>query len=406
MRRTILGTCAAYGLLQGCSFGYESLPDEDVASGGTDQGGDGGEGGRGPGSGGGGGTGGFIDPACEGWLDDAYSYRRKVTFQNLSADEALDDFTALVVLTASTFNYARTAPFGVDLRFFDALSGEVLPHHIDTWNEGSISTIWVRVPEIAATDSDHIFLFYGGPESATEDASASFDADYAAVWHLSESSAPLTDSTDAAIELDFLGGGAGSLGVPGRIGLGIELDGAVDGANSSGGELLGVESATITAWVRPEGGGDQQHAVLSIEAPEAPLAGPNIVVDRDSLQIGTWVDGSYRFSETVENQLLAGEWGFVALRVSASSTSGLVEMKVNGGAWETVFSGDTSSVAVAPLAVVSLGHQESTSETKFPGRIDEVQISGRLRSDGWVDAQYRSQANLNFLTLGPEDTCD
>ncbi len=81
-------------------------------------------------------------------------------------------------------------------------------------------------------------------------------------------------------------------------------------------------------------------------------------------------------------------------------------MKVNGGSWERIYSGDASTFATEDGALVQLGTRLGPLDADLEGSLDEVQVSEGRRSDDWVQAQYQSQANLGFVTVGAEDTCD
>jgi hypothetical protein len=82
-----------------------------------------------------------------------------------------------------------------------------------------------------------------------------------------------------------------------------------------------------------------------------------------------------------------------------------VEVRVNGAEFETIYSGDASSAASVSGSRVQIGNSLGLMNAQFLGRIDEVQISSGLRSDDWIEAQYRSQANLGFLTVEREEDC-
>jgi len=56
----------------------------------------------------------------------------------------------LYKLMSGTISYSDfRLPRGGDLRFTDA-DGKLIPHEIDTWDEGGTSCVWVKVPTLAA----------------------------------------------------------------------------------------------------------------------------------------------------------------------------------------------------------------------------------------------------------------
>lgn len=70
-----------------------------------------------------------------------------------------------VVLTPANFDYTRADPSGASLYFTDA-GGTALPHYVETWSWGGTSVVWVRVPNLAASSSTQIAMYYGGLTAA------------------------------------------------------------------------------------------------------------------------------------------------------------------------------------------------------------------------------------------------
>jgi hypothetical protein len=137
-----------------------------------------------------------------------FTYHAKITFTGYNRDETLADFPVLVKFGTNIpgFNYNQLAsPAAGDLRFTDASGTRVIPHEIDEWNPGGVSSVWVQVPRLSGTN-DSIWAYWGNPADTVLPATstngavwipAAFEAlpQYDLVWHLKQSGFPFADST-------------------------------------------------------------------------------------------------------------------------------------------------------------------------------------------------------------------
>jgi len=142
----------------------------------------GGGGASGGGGTGGAGAGGGDSKPPEGWWHASYLNRVQLTF--LAVEEGAVDVPILVPLTADHIPLARDG--GVDLCFVDADGVTTLPHEVEQWGADS-AAVWVRVPEIAAGGTDHIWMYLGGPADTCPQAPEDVWQDYDLVYHFSDS---------------------------------------------------------------------------------------------------------------------------------------------------------------------------------------------------------------------------
>ena len=133
--------------------------------------------------------GGYTIENCDAgnWWNCDWGVRRKITFQNSARTGALTNFPVLICLTSSTVDYSKTQNLGEDLRFVDSNDTDLLNHEIEYWNESGTSYVWVKIPQLDATDTDFIYMYYdnsgaSAPSQASQDATWSNNFD--AVYHL------------------------------------------------------------------------------------------------------------------------------------------------------------------------------------------------------------------------------
>ena len=121
-----------------------------------------------------------------------YGSRMKISFRGYNRGETLVNFPVLVTLGASLpgFSYRQFAsPSGGDLRFADAGGLTALPFETDEWNTNSVSSVWVRVPQLSSTN-DFIWAYWGNPMATGPPASSTngsvWSSDHLLVYHLKE----------------------------------------------------------------------------------------------------------------------------------------------------------------------------------------------------------------------------
>jgi hypothetical protein len=346
-----------------------------------------------------------LDAATIDCWDPNFSQRQRLSFDNSAQAESLTEFAVLVSLNASNIDYSQTQNSGQDLRFVDG-DGTVLAHEIESWNEAGDSFVWVKVPEIdGASSTDFVYMLYGNASAPDGQAVASvWSADYLGVWHLAETSGPLVDSTNA-ISCPWLGGGSGTQDAAGRIGGANEFDGAEDSADCGAGAIPDLDASTVTAWVNLPLTGDVEQQVVCIESTSSPYRGLGLYVHRMNGAIGTWHNNNYVYASESNNLVTANEWSFLAMRSSQAASGGSIEVSKNGGAWETIASGDTSDLQIEASTRLILGKWPGGGPgASTRGLIDEIRISGAARSDDWIRANYLSMTQ-SFVSFAadPQD---
>jgi hypothetical protein len=137
---------------------------------------------------------------------------------------------------------------GADIRFIDD-DGTELAYEIEAWDDtAKTASIWVKVKSLEATNSDFIHLYYNNSAaSAAQNASAVWDADYQAVWHLNELQAAGThvDSTGVN-DATRVGNTSGT----GQIDGGQLFDGSNDYIDAgSVADNIDVTKGTVSGWV-------------------------------------------------------------------------------------------------------------------------------------------------------------
>jgi len=98
------------------------------------------------------------------WLS-GWSYRRPITIHENSGNK-LTDYQVRIVLNSSNFDFSKSD--GSDVRFTDSDGLTLLDYWIEKWDSVSEEAIiWVKVPDIPASGTKTIYMYYGNPSASS-----------------------------------------------------------------------------------------------------------------------------------------------------------------------------------------------------------------------------------------------
>jgi len=404
VRRNLL-TLATVGAVGACSLDWDALDPRDAPSGSVGVGAEeassttaGGASGTGGGEGGAtGGAGGFIDIGP--WFDPQLSRRRALTVKAVGAE--LMEFPVLVVLDPARIDYDTAAADGSDLRF--EANGALLAHDIDHWKPGSLSTIWVRLPLLGDAPTPFTMYYGGTPSSAPVKPTATWSADYLAVWHLD------ADGTDAT--------GRGHDGtpqnvnsVPGFVGLAYDFatdkNGRVLIAGSTETSDLFLDGGTVSAIVRARSLGDNTRGRIIDRSSSTTFSGGwGLAVSNQSPNAFTFghdYTNSFGYWFGPPQSVVFDTWRHYA--ATADATTQTIGLYVDGAATTVTVSQAGNALPLTnPNLDTTIGARPTGDNRDFDGIIDEVRLSAVERSAAWLDAEARA-ARDDLLSYGTEET--
>jgi len=98
-----------------------------------------------------------LKPIITNWWNASWQYSREVVINN--PNSLLIDY-AVKVMIPFYFDYGNASDTGADIRFTRQDNSTLLNHWIEEWDNASDSTVWVKIPTLAAI-TNTIFLYYG-----------------------------------------------------------------------------------------------------------------------------------------------------------------------------------------------------------------------------------------------------
>jgi len=328
--------------------------------------------------------------------------RMQLTFDNSGQAENLANFPVLVKLTTSRITYADVGKAdGTDLRFVDTNHVTELKYHIEKWNSSGDSFIWVKVPQIDASSStDYMWMYYGNSGAAdVQDAANTFPAsnNFMDVYHFAETSGNYLDSSSNANHGTSVT--VTSREATGQIGLCPEFNGSSN--NILCGKSYTLGDVTIEAWVSLDtaaAGAIIQHA--KINDLEADNIVYNLETDASQNLYARWEYGA-GIDEPVTStaNVPLTTWTYVAevRNVTANTVTWYINGVQSGNA--TSYTNDPTGGTDASCQLV-IGYRVSSTLTYWDGKIDELRVSGIIRTAAWIKASYLTQSD-QFITSYP-----
>jgi gliding motility-associated-like protein len=341
-----------------------------------------------------------CSPALMGYL-----YERDISIDHTRVEGSSDlkNFPVMIKLTGEDF--LKTPPTGFvlnpngwDIIFTDANYNK-LDHQIESYDPINGDFLaWVRIPILSASSNTLIKILYGNQQISSDPSSATvWDTHYKGVWHLNDSN--LEDYSS----FNKPGTPYNTPTYPaGQINSALGLNGGNQYAqvlNAPNTNFAG--NITVSAWIYLNG--------LNLDQK---IAG-NQNNSSGGYKFGVFTDNRVEFEiRTAANQaflnrsvtggttLAAGQWYYVA--GVSSDVLDSIRTFVNGIAERPYRKTGTLGIASNDLTI---GREPWTGSYYFNGRIDELRISDKVRSDGWLRTDYNNQVSPStFYSIDGSDS--
>lgn len=325
---------------------------------------------------------------------------------NLAAREITTGLPALVKLSEATiagFDYDDFSLAGGGDMMFTDVSGNVIPHEVDTWNTNGVSLVWVRLPSTAADTK--IWMYYGNGATSSA-ASTAVWSDYFAVWHLNEAGAAnenVTVSDSTANGFDGLTAGIDTSGTAsGKIGAGWRISDDANEAKTGGIIFSSMTNAefgtqfTVSGWAWHK----DQDAYFDHLFYRKNASTDNTGFCTE-LYAGNIIAMDMRGSET--------EWdGTHAIRTTRDVWAHLA-FTYDGTSYYAFCDGEQTASATGKVGVVervlafSIGTDADANDISWKGIVDEVRIRKGAYDTNYLAAEYKAMntSDSDIFDYGP-----
>jgi len=347
----------------------------------------------------------LMAPGLGATAEGAFAYRKALTIQGARVSGAPHaSYPVLVSLVdpnlRTTASGGRvTSASGYDIVFMLQSTGALLDHEIESY-DGVTGTLvaWVRIPSLTAVNQT-VFIYYGDPEitSAQTNPANVWDANYTAVWHLSEA---VTDEATGAIHADSTannldGTQSRNDDLVGKIARGQDFDGN-DHINLGTGFPAVGATFTIEGWAWFD---SLASFPVLVAREEFTNIDYRVVYDNGCGLNRLRVDISYDGSEPGDAQgcppgaTATGQWYHFAAVKSATDLRMYLN-GVSGAATATAGTVNNNPALETRLALRQEGAQG------LDGRLDEVRVSNIARSAGWIQTTFNNHDCPSTSTCG------
>lgn len=328
----------------------------------------------------------IISVSADNWWNNDWAYREQITISN-AGSTTLINFPAYIQVPYKT---GMQTDYD-DLRFTTADGTLVLDYEIEYY-DATKALVWIRIPSFVLPNV-LIWMYYGNDAATSgQNPTGVWDSNHIGVWHMSEISGTVYDSTINNID-----------GTPFN-GVNQNINGAIDGADSFnrnnsqyinlGRNNLHLSSLTVSAWVymTAAGGTDKQivskgHRGSNTEWELKTIPQENS--GRDIITFRFWVNNSAR-GVVSTTALSAGQWHYLVGTYNASATNNNFKLYIDGvlNNSNTNLTPKTQTDANISIAAVHSQSMTPNHLQYWNGVLDEIRISDVPRSADWIKQSY------------------
>ncbi len=364
--------------------------------------------------------------APDGWYDENWGYRKKIT---INASQVVSDETGFVILATTTdLNLRHTSAGGnvAHVQGFDFVvtdsNGTTTLAYDRSYYASSTGDliIWIKT-DISSSANKDIYLYYGNTNVSVDQAnpSGTWDNGFEAVWHLNESPSgtlnEIVDSTGNGND----GTGYGSMGagnqISAQVGDGLNFNGSSNyiALNSSFSGANAIPEMTVCTWFNTSFSGtayNDNWAFLDYDRSE--FFDFYLAADTNSLEFSTTDNGAGGIDDFQANTtgLNDGNWHYAC--AVYDGTDKIIYLNGNpDGTRINPHAGNGLGTAASTRYGFIADGSEATSfngarnNIWYEGDIDELQFSTTARSANWIKTQYNNQSDqANFVSFDTEET--
>ncbi|MBQ3314805.1 MAG: hypothetical protein IJG70_02440, partial [Kiritimatiellae bacterium] len=326
-----------------------------------------------------------------------FRYKIEIAVGEGMVTTELANFPALVRLSAAAidgFNPTDCGEGGSELAFLMEDGGEMLPCEVDYWNPEGESTVWVKVPSLAADTK--IYAVFGRKDGRAAIASSQKKVwgDYVGVWHFSEASGVVHDSSLNGWHTTNNGGGTVS-NLNAKVGLArntinssyLEVGVRNLAASGNAKPLTAVSKFTISGWMLSTAAiGSGQY--------------PQFMRNKNTWNEGNgWLAG-FEASPTYFDAVgSGGTRTFVTVPSTVYNNWIYLTVVYNGGT-VSIYENGSHVQNCGINSVVAGTSQNLRFAGSLTGRIDEYRIRDGVETAAYIEAEYKTMNEAGFFEYG------
>jgi hypothetical protein len=333
--------------------------------------------------------------ANAGWLE-GWSHRKPIVIDPCAT---VDDFPVPIYLAADTDVDDVCNEDGSDIRFTAADGTTVLDAAVEAWWHGYVyGMFWVRVPEMVESTHQTIYMYYGNSEASAAWTTDVYDANFVAVWNMTNAADPDYDTLYDATANGHTGTKDSDYNpeeVTAQFWRGQSFDGATNKVLvADANDLDGMGAITISAWVKQ----DSTQSSTAGRIVDKGFGSSYVLYIGDTGRVGLNVvtdAGQVDFITDANDTVTQDDWTHVTAQWRSSDDTS--EIWFDGVSVTTY--ARTGTAVAATDSDVYLGNR-AAGDRGFKGVLDEVRLSNSERSEAWILMEATPTAS--YVAIGAE----
>lgn len=321
-----------------------------------------------------------------GWYNNNWLNRKKITVDSSLIDSNLSNFTVLIKLDSSNFDFSKARSDGYDLRFTTDDGETLLKYERESHDDvNEVAYYWVKIPSISSSSDTDIYMYYNNSSASDgQDITNSWDSLYRGVFHLGSN---LNDSCAYANHLSHSGSSVNNSGQ-------IEKCRYFNGSAYLNSDVIGADLATThtrSLWVK---------STQTSKQIDAYAGSYNANTSRIQISSSGYV------------QVVSSSGGWHSVTGSITINDGdwhLITVVFNAGTSISIYVDDTLDISTSFSYTLNgtIGRiaKDAWDASYLTGYIDETSYSNTARNSAWVKATYNSHTD-NLLTYGSQESND
>ena len=329
-----------------------------------------------------------LSSGSAGWYQNAWHYRKAVTIDHTRVAGTLTSFPVLISLVDADLQ-AQALSTGNDILFTAADGITKLNHELERYDPATGTLVaWVNVPSLSSSTDTKLYVYFGNAGAANQASPAAvWDGDFKGVWHLKENPAAgapqIKDSTINGNHGTAYGSMTPSDQGPGMIGGGLTFDGKTNFINVPDSATLdSAPAVTLSTWIRTTSTGTTVNVVN--KAYPCVTSGFVIWLNQKGTANGlpSFSVGNSSSVEANGANIADGAWHYLTASNDAATSNVYVDGVLAASAPRSGYL-NTSM----PLR---MGY--GTCGNYLAGSLDEVRVSGSVRSPAWIATEFSNQS--------------
>lgn len=342
-----------------------------------------------------------VASAADAWWNPSWQKRVKITFANGSRG-ALANFPIAVYLNSSRVSYSDFSANGDDIRFIDADGVTQLDYEIERWTTSGTSTIWVKVPDIASSNADYVYMYYGNSgASAVASTTAVWDSNFILVDHMNSNPGASAPQSRNSVTNATIGTTTSVSTTTGIAGFGYDMNGSSSFLGWGTSTFPVLDNGTVEIWADPDSVTGDRYLFSNVKAGATVQGEWRLFIDSaNSAKLLYKIECGATANNVLSDSAMSSSTGWFNATAVWTDTGGTGNQRLYVNSVQQAATGN-AACGMETSDTFAVGKNNGLHNSFFDGPMDEVRISNIARSADWISATYSTiRDTMNTFDAG------